>query len=175
MKLKTISRVVYYLCIWSTQPWTEKHECREFRSEKKQGYASFNVWEMSALPWTSLLLFRWNKQGNKCVLLRWAAFWEPRKCILILMPLWNALLQGIHFLEEVLMFSYRSTGIVKTNKNLADQLPELTKKMAGCFDCFFREQSLVQYTFLAVGLWIHCCHEYVSYNIIIRRYKSGVW
>ena len=108
MKLKTISRVVYYLCIWSTQPWTEKHECRVFRSEKKQGYASFNVWEMSALPWTSLLLFRWNKQGNKCVLLRWGAFWEPRKCILILMPLRNALLQGIHFLEEVLMFSYRN-------------------------------------------------------------------
>ena len=48
------------------------------------------------------------------------------------------------------------------------------KKMAGCFDCFFREQSSVQYTFLAVGLWIHCCHEYVSYNIITRQYKSGV-
>ena len=66
--------------------------------------------------------------------------------------------------------------IVKTNKNLADQLPELTKKDGWMFWLlFFREQSSVQYTFLALGLWIHCCHEYVSYNIITRQYKSGVW
>ena len=64
------------------------------------------------------------------------------------MPLRNALLQGIHFLEEVLMFSYMATGIVKTNKNLADQLPELTKKWLDVLIAFLGNKVVYSTHFL---------------------------